>query len=126
MPRKKKSLPTPSNQLVESLLKDSKSYNVGDLADQIITELGGINGFAKLYAKEINNTDEGSIARARMLDGIMRLVTNASAQRKDLARDEADLSDEELVAELSRILAQRRQKGEKRGSQKDHPGGGNP
>jgi hypothetical protein len=93
-----------ASEALDPILKAGKALKVGDLAEELISAIGGTAEFARLYAKELQDgTKPGSVARARMLDGILRLVTNASAQNKSMARTEDEMEDEEL-AEIAREL----------------------
>jgi len=96
-----------ASEAIDPILKAGKALKVGDLAEELISAIGGTAEFARLYAEELQDgTKPGSVARARMLDGILRLVTNASAQNKSMARTEDEMEDEEL-AEIARELLER-------------------
>jgi hypothetical protein len=95
-----------ASEALDPILKAGKALKVGDLAEELISAIGGTAAFAKLYAEEITGgTKPGSVSRARMLDGVLRIVTNASAQNKSLARTEDEMDDDELLAIASELLA---------------------
>src|SRR6187399_1681454 len=90
---------------LNALLHAPRSVTTGELADHLIAEMGGIKEFARSYVAEVNANKSGGVAKARLLDGVLRLVTNASAQKKgQLEDDGAGLTDEELHAEAARVL----------------------
>lgn len=84
------------------LLDAPKSATVDELAQHLVAQCGGVAAFAKEYIKEMRG--QKGVAKARMLDGIMRIVTSSSTLNKKLASDEHGLSDEELAEEARRLL----------------------
>ena len=103
----KKPKPSPSEALAP-ILGAGKEISVSELAEELIAEAGGAKSFAKLYIQEMRNgTKEGSVARARMLDGILKIVTSSSAQNKGQGKTEDQMSEEELQAVARTLLRKR-------------------
>lgn len=96
-----------ASEALDPILKAGKALKVGDLAEELISAIGGTAAFAKLYADEIKvGTKPGSVSRARMLDGVLRIVTSASAQNKSLGKNEDEMDDQELL-QIARELLDR-------------------
>lgn len=95
MPRQRRK----ASDVLEPIIAAGRALKVGDLAEELISAIGGTKEFAKLYAEELKTgTKPGSVARARMLDGVLRIVGQASSQNKGMERPEDQLTDAELHA----------------------------
>jgi hypothetical protein len=99
----KKKAPKPS-EVLPILLADTKGVSVGDLAEHLIAAIGGVKAFAELYVREMKSPGVKGVARARMLDGVMRIVTAHSSLNKKLGDDEHGMTDAELAAEAKSLL----------------------
>ncbi len=100
---KKKTALKPSETL-NVLLDEVSGPTVGDLAAELISAMGGTRSFALEYVKELRSSAVKGVAKAKMLEGIMRIVTASSAQNKGNERDESAMSDDELREEAMRLL----------------------
>lgn len=88
-----------ASEALAPILEAGRALKVADLAEELVSAIGGTAAFAKLYASELTEgTKPGSVSRARMLDGILRIVAQSSAQQKGMERPEDQLSDAELQA----------------------------
>lgn len=105
-----------ASEALMPILASGKDISVGELAEELIAEAGGAKEFARLYIKELKQgTKEGSVARARMLDGILKIVTSSSAQNKGQGRTEDQMSEEELALTAKRLLDKAASAGAPRG-----------
>ncbi len=110
-----------ASEALDPILRAGKAVNVAELAEHLISALGGTPAFAALYAEEVmKGTKPGTVSRARMLDGVLRVVGQASAQQKGKQVDEGEMSDEELAAVATELL----RKAQTAGSSPASPPGG--
>lgn len=86
------------------ILTAGKAINVAELAEELIHAMGGVREFAALYIKELKETKPGGIAKARMLEGVMRIVTSASVQAKGSKKAEDEMSVSELEAVVLGVI----------------------
>jgi hypothetical protein len=91
------------------VLDAGRAINTAELAEELIAAFGGSRKFAHQYHLEFEGCKAGGIARTKMLDGVLRVVTAAGSQNKGKmgAGDPTGMSDEELLAELAKLLAGR-------------------
>jgi hypothetical protein len=96
-------------EAIKLVLDSGRAVNTADLAEELISAFGGSKKFAQSYKTEFDGAKGGSISRSKMLDGVLRVITAAGAQNKGAkgAGDPAAMSDEELLAEVARMLAAR-------------------
>lgn len=93
------------SEAINAFLKSGRGINVAELAEELISAFGGSREFARTYHTEFKEgTKPGGIARSKMLDGVLRIITAAGAQNKGQKGDVSVLSDEELSEELCRLL----------------------
>lgn len=106
MPRMAAKKPkTTAADALAPILAAGKEISVAELAEELVAQAGGAKEFAKLYMTELKQgTKQGSVARARMLDGILKIVTSASAQNKGQGKTEDQMTDEELRATARRLI----------------------
>lgn len=88
------------SEALDAILASGKAINVADLAEHLIDAIGGTQEFARLYVDELKAAR--GIAKSKMLEGVMRIVNQASQGQK--TGDPSDMSDAELRAELLRFL----------------------
>jgi hypothetical protein len=94
-----------ASEALDPILKAGRSISVGDLAEELVSALGGAKNFAAMYAKELQTgTKPGSVSRAKMLDGVMRIVTSSSSQNRGKEVDDTQLDDDELNEVVSGLL----------------------
>ena len=90
-------------EVLDTLVEGSKGLDVGDLAAELMQAFGGPRKFASLYYDEFQATT-GAVSRSKLLEGVLRIVTQASAANKDRAPGTGGLSDQELMGELVGLL----------------------
>lgn len=91
------------------VLDSGRAINTAELAEELISAFGGAREFARSYHVEFVGCKAGTIARTKMLDGVLRVVSAAGAQNKGVrsASDPSGMTDEELMAEMGKILVAR-------------------
>ena len=95
MPRKAK--PSEVLALAEGA---RKSLDVAELAHALLSEFGGIGEFAAAYVAEYKIAKAGTVAKAKMLESVLRMVSWASS--RDQGGDDAgSLTDDELDQEIA-------------------------
>lgn len=97
-------LPKPSE--VIGLLNDAERVvDVGDIAKDLLQAFGGSREFANRYKTEFDNAMGGSMARCKMLEGVLRAITQASNRLPET--DPEKMSDADLERALLDKLAKR-------------------
>src|SRR5437588_5900198 len=101
MPRRKPS------EALDAVVQAGKSIDVGELAEELLAAFGGARSFAHSYHHEFaEGSKAGSISRSKMLDGVLRIVAQATTANK--GKDNVtSMSDDDLADEIVRLLAQR-------------------
>lgn len=89
------------SKLAAKLQKKTSAARVDDLADAIMQKFGGLGKFAEKYVDEFDRANKGSVARSRLLAGVVRLVEVSSKKEQGSAVDEMSDSDlESIVGEM--------------------------
>jgi hypothetical protein len=91
-----------ASETLAPILKAGRTINVSDLAQALIAEFGGHVAFAREYVAEAKKS--GGVSKARMLDGVLRIVGQASVRNKDMRKPEGKMTDQELHAEALALL----------------------
>jgi hypothetical protein len=100
----------PASQVAEIAFQAQTDPSLADLASELLDAFGGCSKLAIAYKKEFDAAPAGGMARQRLLEGAVRVVSQASAQLKD--REPVDtLSDAELKEHLLAILNSRTESG---------------
>ncbi len=92
------------SEVVDILRQGSGKVTVTELAEVLMAEVGGPREFARKYAAELDAAPAGGMARTKMLDGIMRVVSQATAKNPDDNLD--DMTEEQLEAEINRLMSE--------------------
>ena len=88
-----------STEKIASKIKGAKSRaRIEDLAESIITKFGGLEKFAESYVEDFKAAKMGSVTRARLLDGALKLLQFCG--KKDQPTSIEDFTDDELQAEI--------------------------
>lgn len=94
---------TISSEKVATRLKSAKSRaKIEDLADTLIQKFGGLEKFAQKYVDDYDAAKMGSVTRARLLDGAMKLMQFCG--KKDNAPGLDEISDEDLQDQIQQHL----------------------
>ncbi len=84
-------------------LKQSPSRaKVEDVIDAIMRRVGGIESFADQYVQDMDKAPKGSVTRARLLDGVLKMVQFAGKRESATPLDE--MSDSELQEQIQQAL----------------------
>jgi hypothetical protein len=94
-------------QVVGAALEAQTDTDISVLAAELLTAFGGPAKLAAAYKQEFDHGKDGGMARQRMLEGVLRAVSQASAQAKDQQRPVENLSEAELQENLLAILTRR-------------------
>lgn len=95
-------------EVLAPILDSGRGINTAELAEEMIAAFGGARKFSQSYYTEFEGCKVGGIARTKMLDGVLRVVTAAGSQNKGRNMgDPSNMSDEDLMAELGRLLVER-------------------
>lgn len=94
------------SEAVKPLLEAGKAINLGELAEELMGAFGGPKVFATTYHKEFTES-RTAMARSKMLDGVLRIITQATARATGKGDDIASLTDDELSAFVVDLLKQR-------------------
>jgi hypothetical protein len=93
------------SEAIKAVVDAGQPLNVGELAESMVGAFGGPKKLAKLFFDEFNREGTASMARTKMLEAVLRIVTQASAQEaKNKVPGEEELSDDELQGEIVRLL----------------------
>lgn len=88
-----------------------RDLDINRLAEQALDAFGGSEEFFQKLYREYSGDKTSSIARTKMLESVLRLLT-AAAAKKPPAGDTAGMTDEELEAALARLIQKRQLNGE--------------
>ena len=84
-----------SIKTLEEIISNKQSpIDVQELAYEFMSKIGGNTGFVDMVLTEYNGSEIGSLARARVLDIMLKLFQLASP--KDGGGDFANISDDDL------------------------------
>lgn len=87
-------------------LKGQEDQGLAELARALISTFGGASRLAQHYLVEFEAAKIGGMARQRLLEGVLRIVAQAS-EKKGPALSVENLSEEELEKQLEDILIRR-------------------
>lgn len=97
-----------ASEAIKIIRKASRRrLDVTEVAAELMEAFGGAREFASRYYREFDGAKPGSISRAKMLDGLIRLVMSAASHDKKKGLPLDDLGDEDLVAILTEVLNER-------------------
>lgn len=96
--------PRKSVEAIKAVVQGGRAVNVAELAEELISAFGGPRYFSKRFFREFKGARVGSVVRAKMLESVLRVIANSSAQNKDLRKSESDLSDQELAETAFQLL----------------------
>jgi len=99
-PKEKK--PVTPEKVASRIKKADTIVKVEDLVGEIMAGFRGIKEFADAYVKAYKDAPPGSIAKARLLDGVVGLLKWVDKKEKPTIVDE--MSDDEINGEIERRL----------------------
>lgn len=105
MSRGKGTAKLPASEVVEAAIVGQSDTSIATLAAELLDAFGGPAQLAKSYKAEFTHGKEGGMARQRMLEGILRIVSQASAQQQEAPI--GDMTEADLQAQLLAILERR-------------------
>ncbi len=92
-----------SPEKVAARLKTTKSQlKIEDLAGAIMRKFGGFDKFAEKYVADYEAAKMGSVTRARLLDGTMKMFQFIG--KKDTAPGLDEITDEDLQDQIAQHL----------------------
>lgn len=104
MAKSRKQAAAKAAEAVDAVLDAGTSINVTELAQELISALGGIRAFAKTYVDELTKMKAGTIGKAKMMDAVLRIVTSSSTINKDRGKDAGGMSEQELRDAATTLL----------------------
>lgn len=99
-----------ADDALKAVLDAGRSVNVTDLAVATLSAFGGCDRLARhLYElfEELKEKPASTIARAKILEMVTRLVITSSVQNKDRGGGPEQMTDEQLYDTLDRFLQRR-------------------
>lgn len=82
------------SEVIKVAEKAQQRLDVAELAHELMSAFGGAREFATSYFREFDEAPCGSIAKAKLMEGVLRIVVMANAKKG--SDDETNLTDEEL------------------------------
>ena len=97
-------------RFVDLLGARQRGIDTDELMREITAEWGGASKLARDIREEFAAAKPGSVTRQRILEMLTRIVVQATEREHVKVRKASDMTNEELVAFVSRIMDERKPK----------------
>lgn len=100
--------PKKQKHSVDAVLKAirdaGRTLDTSELANEMLKSFGGPAEFASTYRAEFEAANAGSIAKVKMLEGVLRIVGQAAAKNRDALANLQEFTDDELADMLGQVV----------------------